>query len=244
MKMKYLYLIIALGTLVACKKEFDGRANENNNIVEHAYVRFFAGSLAATGNFIMIDNERLNGTPLAMGGVFPGAATITAFATVKAGSKTVTIRDTAATTVQTPVTFSQNFLAGSYYTIYSHDTSNAVKALVAIDNIVIPTDNTASIKFVNIIFSSGTIPNVDLYSRRKGANLATNIGRLGSSAFASHFSGVQDTLDVRATGTTTNLATFNAFTFIRNRSYSVVFRGRYEATSGTMARGLNIIATY
>ena len=88
MKMKYIILgFLALVFFAACKKDFDGRAPENANITGSAYIRFFAGSMGAARNFISIDNQRLNGAPLAMGGVFPGASTTTAFATIPAEEK-------------------------------------------------------------------------------------------------------------------------------------------------------------
>ncbi|TAG11824.1 MAG: DUF4397 domain-containing protein [Sphingobacteriia bacterium] len=244
MKLKYLYLFIAVSAFIACTKNFDGRTAEQTSLAKKSYIRFYAGSLAAARNFIEIDNMRLNGSPLSMGGVFPGTSTVTAFSVIDPGLKTIKIYDSLITTIQAPLSVSQNFEGGQYYTIYSHDTSNAVKALVTNDIFNIPTDTTASVKFVNIIYSSSVIPNIDLFSRRKGANIATNIPRLGSSAYIPHLTGVSDTLDIRATGTMTNLATLNAFTFNAKRVYTVVFRGRYESTTGTMTRNLNVIATY
>ena len=179
-----------------------------------------------------------------MGGVFPGASTITAFATILPGARTIRVYDSAAVPLQTPVSVSATFDAGKFYTVYTYDTSNAVKALIQNDVFTVPSDTTANVKFVNIIYSSSTIPNVDLYSRRKRANIATNIAPLGNSNYIKHITGLSDTLEVRATGTTTALTIFNGFTFNAKRTYNVVFRGRYQSTSGTMSRGLTVMATY
>ncbi|MEN9597885.1 MAG: hypothetical protein RL596_196 [Bacteroidota bacterium] len=245
MKMKYIIVgMLAVIFTAGCKKEFDGRAPEDANLASHSFVRFFAGSMGAARNFISIDNQRLNGTALAMGGFFPGASTVTAFITVPAGSRSVSIIDTALVGAQSPVSFTQNFLAGQYYSIFTYDTSNAVKALVTNDAFTIPTDTTCNLRFVNVISSTTPVPNVDVFSRARGANIITNIPTLGVSSFIAHRTGVNDTLDIRQTGTTTILASVNGFTFNLRRTYTLVFRGRYQATSGTMSRGANIMATY
>ncbi len=244
MKMKLFLIIAVIGLFTACKKDFDGRATESAGTANKSFIRFVPGSLAAARNFISIDGQRLNGTALAMGGVFPGASTITAFATILPGTRTVKVYDSLTTTTQTAVSVSSSFEAGKFYTIYSYDTTNAVKVIVKQDEFTVPTDTTANVKFVNIIFSSSTVPNVDLYSRRKRANIATNIAPLGNSNYIKHITGLSDTLEVRATGTTTALTILNNFTFNKQRTYNVVFRGRYQSTSGTMSRGLTVMATY
>ena len=244
MKMKLFSIIAVLGLLTACKKDFDGRATESAGFENKAFIRFIPGSVGAARNFISVDGQKLNGTALSMGGVFPGASTITAFATILPGSRTIRVYDSLSTTTQTPVSISNNFESGKFYTVYTYDTTNAVKALIQNEVFNIPADTTANVKFVTIIFSSSAIPNVDLYSRRKRANIATNIAPLASSNFIPHISGLSDTLEVRATGTTTSLTTFNGVTFNAKRTYNVVFRGRYQSTSGTMSRGLTVMATY
>jgi hypothetical protein len=244
MKMKLFSILAVIGLLTACKKDFDGRTSESVGTENKAFIRFVPGSLAATRNFITLDGARLNGTPLAMGAVFPGASTVTAFATILPGARTIRVFDSAAVPMQTPVSVSATFDAGKFYSVYTYDTSNAVKALIQNDVFTVPSDTTANVKFVNIIYSSSAIPNVDLYSRRKRANIATNIAPLASSNYIPHISGLTDTLEVRATGTTTTLAIFNGHTFNAKRTYNVVFRGRYQSTAGTMSRGLTIMATY
>ncbi|OYZ03053.1 MAG: hypothetical protein B7Y37_01035 [Sphingobacteriia bacterium 28-36-52] len=244
MKMKLFSIIAVIGLLTACKKDFDGRTTESSGTENKSFIRFVPGSLAAARNFITVDGTRLNGTGLSMGGVFPGASTITAFATILPGSRTIRVFDSSAVTIQSPVSISSTFDAGKFYTIYTYDTSNAVKALIQNDVFTVPTDTTANVKFVNIIFSSSAIPNVDLYSRRKRANIATNIAPLSSSPYIKHITGLSDTLEVRATGTTTALTIVNGFTFNAKRTYNVVFRGRYQSTAGTMSRGLTLMATY
>ena len=246
MKMKYIILgFLALVFFAACKKDFDGRTPENANITGSAYVRFFAGSMGAARNFISIDNQRLNGSPLTMGGLFPGASTVTAFITIPAGTRTVSVVDSAAVPAQSPLSFTRDFSAGQYYTIFTYDTSNAVKALVTNDVFTIPTDTTANLRFVNAISTTVPVTNVEVFSRARQAVIFSNIPTLGVSAFIAHRTLVNDTLDVREAGVPTNiLASVNGFTFNPKRTYTLVFRGRYQSTGGTMARGANIIATY
>ncbi len=244
MKMKLFYIIAVVGLFTACTKDFDGRASESVGTTNKSFIRIMAGSMGAARNFATLDGALLNGTALAMGGIFPGASTVTAFATITPGARTIRIYDSAAIPAQTPVSISAEFAQGKFYTVYTYDTSNAVKAIILNDVFTVPSDTTASVKFVNMISSTSAVPNVDLYSRRRGANIASNIAVLGESAYIPHISGQNDTLEVRATGTTTALALFNGFTFNSKRVYNVVFRGRYQATSGTMSRGITVMATY
>lgn len=247
MKKIFIIGVCSIIAFVSCKKDFDGRTAEDANLIQTSFVRFYAGSLGAARNFISVDNQRLNGSSLAMGGVFPGASTLTAFATIAPGNRSISIVDSAAVPAQTPLTFSQNFLAGQYYTIYSYDTSNKVKALVVNDIINIPTDTTCNLKFVNIIYSSLPVTptvNVDVFSRSRQANIFSNVAPLGVSAVIPHRTAVTDTLDIRVAGTTTILTSINGFTFNQRRNYTLVFRGLYQATLGTMSRGAGIIATY
>jgi hypothetical protein len=244
MKMKLFSIIAVIGLFTACKKDFDGRATESVGTENKAFIRIVPGSVGALRNFATLDGALLNGTALSMGSVFPGASTVTAFATILPGARTIRVYDSSLVPAQTPVSISATFDAGKFYTVYTYDTSNAVKALIQNDVFTVPSDTTANVKFVNIIFSSSAVPNVDLYSRRKRANIATNIAPLAGSTYIPHISGLSDTLEVRATGTTTALTTFNGMTFNAKRTYNVVFRGRYQSTSGTMSRGITIMATY
>ena len=244
MKMKLFSIIAVVGLFTACTKDFDGRTRESVGTNNKSFIRFMPGSMGAARNFISLDGERLNGTALTMGGIFPGASTVTAFATIAPGARTIRIYDSSATPAQTPVSISATFEEGKFYTVYTYDTSNAVKAIIKNDVFTIPADTTASVKFVNMISSTSAVPNVDLYSRRKRANIASNIAVLGESSYIPHISGLTDTLEVRATGTTTALALVNGFTFNSKRVYNVVFRGRYQATSGTMSKGITVMATY
>ncbi|WP_295237040.1 DUF4397 domain-containing protein [Sediminibacterium sp.] len=244
MKMKLFSIIAVIGLFTACKKDFDGRATESVGTENKAFIRIVPGSVGALRNFATLDGALLNGTALSMGSVFPGASTVTAFATILPGARTIRVYDSSLVPAQTPVSISATFDAGKFYTVYTYDTSNAVKALIQNDVFTVPSDTTANVKFVNIIFSSSAVPNVDLYSRRKRANIATNIAPLSSSNYIPHITGLTDTLEVRATGTTAPLAIVNGFTFNQKRTYNVVFRGRYQSTSGTMSRGITVMATY
>jgi len=244
MKMKLFLIIAVIGLLTACTKDFDGRTTESVGTENKAFIRIVSGSVGAARNFATLDGALLNGTPLSMGGIFPGASTVTAFATILPGARTIRVYDSAVVPMQTPVSISAVFDAGKFYTVYTYDTSNAVKALIQNDVFTVPADTTASVKFVNIIYSSTAVPNVDLFSRRRQANIASNIAPLASSNYIPHISGLTDTLEVRATGTTAPLAIINGFTFNQKRTYNVVFRGRYQSTSGTMSRGITVMATY
>jgi hypothetical protein len=88
------------------------------------------------------------------------------------------------------------------------------------------------------------VPAVDVFSKRRNQNIFTNVSVTDVTNFIPYASRLTDTLSVRATGTTTDLAVLNGITPTEKRSYTIVFRGRYETTSGTIARTLSSFVNF
>lgn len=241
--------LILLG-FAACEKDYEGRINLQTNQVfsaDKASLQFFNSTLNSVRTYVFVDNVLASGTTTgyAASSLYPG--TSPSFMIVEPGARAITIKDTLATTTQTAVTVNGNLEAGAKYTVFSYDTLNKAKALLVKDNVVIPSDTTSRVRFVNLIYSATAVPNVDIYSVRRAQNIFTNVAVNGVTEFIPFFSNspTTDTLHVRATGTTTNIASLNGFNPVRQRSYTLVFRGRYQTTGTTgVARTLTSFLTY
>jgi hypothetical protein len=241
-----LFLMLFAGTawVVSCDKTEESEIIENLDLDNKAFIKVHNGVLNSARNNIYVDNAPVTG----VAAVFPYNAVYpsTVFGVgVDAGSRTILIKDTSATTTQTPITFTQNFDAGKTYTIFTYDTVNQAKYKIVETPIVIPTDTTARLRFANFIFSRTPVPNVDLYSVKAGANIFTNVPVEGVTEFITYRSRVTDSLYVRATGTLTNLTPVFTINPTEKRSYTIVFRGRYQTTGTTgIARMLTTVTNY
>lgn len=252
MKLRFYMVLIGLIALgfIACEKDYEGRINLQTNQMfsaDKASVQFFNSTLNSLRTYVFVDNVLASGstTGYAAASLYPG--TSPSFMIVEPGSRTITVKDTLATTTQPAATVTANFEAGSKYTIFSYDTLNRAKALLVKDNVVFPADTTSRVRFVNLIYSATAVPNVDIYSMRRAQNVFTNVPINTATDFIPFFSNspITDTLHVRATGTTTNIASLNGFNPLQKRSYTLVFRGRYQTTGTTgVARTLTSFLTY
>jgi hypothetical protein len=164
--------------------------------------------------------------------------------TMNAGSRAILIKDTLATTTQVPINLNANLESGSYYTIFTYDSIINAKSKLVKDVIITPTDTTARLRFAHFAYSTAAIPNVDVYSTRRAQNIFTNVALTSVTDFIPYASAISDTLYVRETGKTVNLAGINGFSAITKRSYTVIFRGSYRLTTGTAARTLSSFLTY
>lgn len=234
----------------ACEKDYQGRLVTQPTLLstnDKASLQFYNATLNSIRTYVFVDNIQVSGTATgyAASSLYP--STSPSDMTLTPGSRSITVRDTFPTTTQTAVTVTGNFEAGANYTLFSHDTLSSTKAFIVKDNIVIPADSTARVRFANVIFSATAVPNVDIFSVRRQANVFTNVALRGVTDFIPYAAAtpLSDTLHVRATGTTTNIASLNGFNPIRKRSYTLVFRGRYQTTGTTgVARSLVSFLSY
>lgn len=229
--------------IIGCSREkFAPPAAENFELAGKAYIKFYNGALSTARNYLYNGDVPLTGAAVGYGGVFPSSAGF--YSAVNAGQQNLRILDTTTATIQNPISISGDFAAGKYYTIYTYDTVTTVKHLAVEDQIEVPADTTARVRFVNLPFSRTDIPNVDIFSKKANQNIFSNVSPLSATDFIPYASVQSDTLYVRPTGTTTNLATLNSFVASRKRSYTFIFRGNYNVTTGATARTLTSLLTY
>ena len=233
--------IIASVVLSACKKDDWVRPTpEINDLSNKGFLKVYnatVGSPAATN--IYVNNTLVTGAFVGFTGLFPASV---AYAAIDPGTASVVIKDTAATP-KINLTASLTGEAGKYYTLFTYDTLASAKYKIIQDTIVKPADTSARIRFANFVFSSVTIPNVDIYSQNLKVNILTNITKEEITTFINHPSQKTDTFYVRATGTTTNLSGVSFNPGVK-RSYTLIFRGRYQTTTGTSARTITSMTNY
>jgi hypothetical protein len=227
--------------LSGCKKDMSLFHTEQQDLSKKALIKVYSATLGAMRNYVYFDNLPVTGAGIAYGGLFPS---VSYYAAIDAGNKNVEIKDTLVTTKQMPSKFSSKFEAGKHYTIFTYDTLTATKQMVVQDNITVPSDTTARLRFANLVYSRIGIPAVDIFSVKRQTNIFSNINTASVTEFIPYASDIADTLFVRVAGTTTNLTQLNAIVPREKRSYTVVFRGVYQLTSGTLARTLTSFTNY
>jgi hypothetical protein len=224
-----LILIISF-VYVSCKKEVPIVATVDNDFSSSATVQVIDATLKSTRNFIYVDNSPISGSAVAFGGVYPG----TAYGfKIPAGSRSFLIKDTLASTTQPPLNFTQTLDAGKSYTVFMYDTLTSPKQLTVLNNIEVPQDTTARLRFANFIYNTTAVPAVDVYSFRRGATtpVFSNVATNTVTNFIPYASGISDTLYVYSTGTTSPLIVKTAVPSLTpSRSYTSVLNGSYRGT--------------
>jgi hypothetical protein len=227
---------------ISCKKKTaKDVAIEPTTFNDRAFVQVYNGILNAARNYVYVDGTPVNGASIAYNATFP--ATPANFSVLN-GYRNFLVKDTSSTTTQVPLSFAENLLSGNYYTIFLYDSLTTPKQAIVNNNIVIPSDTTARVRFANFIFSRVGINNVDVYSLKQNANIFTNVPVTTVTNYIPIASALNDTLSVLDAGTPNVLATLNGFNPTRKRSYTLVFRGRYQTTGTTgVARLLTAFAS-
>ncbi len=220
---------------VSCVKQTGKEvALEQYDYSNKAFVQVYNGTLNSARNYVYVDGNAVTGAALAFAATFP--STPSNFS-VLSGFRAFLIRDTLSTTTQPPMSFAESFEANQNYTIFMYDSLTTPKQKTVKNNIIFPDDTTSRIRFANFIFTRTAVPNVDLYSVKRAANVFTNVQITDVTSYVPHPSSSKtvenDTLFVRETGTLNLLATLNGFAPVRKRSYTLVFRGRYQTTGTT-----------
>ncbi len=198
----------------------------------------------------------------AYGGSFPGTAIAFAssangnnvfdYAAIPAGPSRVTgamFRLTGASAADSVVSTTLNFDKWKKYTVIAADTIPNQRFYAFEDVFVTPDTGNYAFRFINMalnIPSVGAAPTaIDVFSRRRQANLVSNIAYRGASAFVESrvtnlFNGVAtttDTLEIRAAGTTIPLVQINGFFPVRTRVYTFIARG---VSTNVAPRNLNV----
>jgi hypothetical protein len=233
--------------LLACSKNIKDTTPRQDDFTNSAAVKVYNAALATARNFIYVDDVVVNGASMATGGAFPSGANNYGFL-IKPGSRNFLVKDTASTTIQVPLTFSENIEAGKIYTIFLYDTVTSVKKKTVTTEVVIPGDTTARVRLANFAYlKNGTPTPIDIFSVKRNANIFTNIAFTDVTPFIPYASALSDTLVVRQTGSTSiNLDTLRGFNPTQKRSYTLIFAGRYSINEagGASPRTLTANATY
>lgn len=249
-------LLVAGAVLVSCTKTFDSRLEAVYGNENSSNAQLYIAAVGASRNYIYVDNKPVNGASLISNSLFPSVG----FGfRVPTGMRNFLLRDTLTATTQAQLSFAQNMQIGKSYTIFAYDTTVSIKQKTVETPIVVPADTTARLRFANFVYNPGVIPAVDIYSKNRGQNIFTNVSVTDVTNFIPYESNRADTFYIRPTGTSTNLQNLvptpapGAWTDISliltptpKRSYTLVFRGGYRATTSTNAtvRGLSVFANY
>lgn len=240
-------------TQTACVKKADGVLNGEKKLSDKSMIQVYMAMVNPSRNYIYVNNAAVNGASITQGTVFPGSGP--GFA-IDGGFKYFLIRDTLTATTQVPLSFSNDFQAGKNYTIFVYDTTTAPQQRTVQTDIVVPTDNTARLRFGNFVYSPTAPPAVDIFSKKLNTNIFTNVPVSQVTGFIPYNTDVTDTFYVRSTGTGVNLQNYTStgtpvdiiavLTPRAKRSYTLVFRGGYRATqvTATTVRTLSTFINY
>jgi hypothetical protein len=247
-------LLIAGLVVVSCTKSFEETTVRQEDFSNNVIIQAFIATVNASRNYVYVDSKPVNGASLTTGSVFPG----TGYGfNVGSGFRSFLVSDTLSTTTQIPLSFAQNLQGGKTYTMFLYDTITAPKMKLVETNIEIPSDTTARIRFANMVYTPTAIPAVDIFPVKRNANIFTNVQISDVTGFIPIATGVTDTFYIRPTGTTTNIQNFRAatqtvpaanldilatLTPTIKRSYTLVFRGGFRAstTTNTTVRSLSV----
>jgi uncharacterized protein DUF4397 len=197
------------------------------NLNNAALVQVVNATVGSTRTYVYVDGNPVTGSTLSFGSVFPGSGFTFR---VTPGLRSFSIRDTLKTSTQIPINFFENFEAGKKYIIFMYDTTTLAKQITVENDLVIPADTSARLRFANFIYNTGTPLPVDVFSKRLNANIFTNVSKTQVTPYIPFASSVNDTFLVRETGTTNLLATLNGFNATPKRSYTLIYRGSYLGT--------------
>ena len=228
--------------LSACEKDIKDTQQMTNDFSNLTQVQFINAAVASTRNSIFVDAVPLNFATIAYGGQFPASPNSNFM--VQPGLRNFQIRDTLATSLQPRLTFAENMQVNSYYTIFLYDTVTAAKQITVNTPIVVPDDTTARVRFAHFAYLPGGAPAIDIYSVKRGANVATNVGYTQVTQFIPYASALSDTLIVRQNGTPSLALDTLALNPTRKRSYTLVFRGRYRTNEANAAANPRVLSSY
>ena len=254
MKMKKIIIAFGLfgvGALVvsSCTKQKGKEvAMERTDMTNTANLQVHNAVVGSARNFLQIDAKFANGTGLSYGNTFPSTP---ASFNITPGFRLFNYYDTLGTSTQLPISFAQDLQAGASYTMFTYDTITAPKQLTVYNRIVVPNDTTARLRFANFVYNSGASigTGFDIFSVKRNAVVFSNVSQTQVTDYIPYASALNDTFYIRTNGSTTNLT--NGATTIqaslnptRLRSYTLIFRGSYRATTGTNAKTLATFINY
>lgn len=228
--------------LAACEKTIKDSTPLVPDFNNLARVQVYDATLNTQRNAAYADGNLLNATPMVYtSATFSGSGVVFG---VAPGTKTFLIRDTLPTATQPPLNFSYTLMGNASYTIFTYDSVNAMKQVTVKNNIVIPSDSTARVRFANFAHWHVGVPAaVDIFSKNRNANIFTNVSLTQVTDYIPYASRTTDSLIVRTTGTMTGLDTAT-LTPTAQRSYTLIFRGRFATNEGNSATFPRVLTSF
>lgn len=217
--------LLLLGSMFSsCEKTFDEKTRQQQDFSGSAITQVIVATVTAAGNQIIVDSKQVTGAALVAGSIFPGTGY--GFVT-DPGMRAFLVTGTG---TQAPLSFPATFQGGRHYSIFLYDTITTPKQKIVVDDIVVPADTTIRLRFANFGYSPNAIPNVDVFSWLKNANIFTNVATTDVTPFITYPSFITDTLYFRDAGTTNTFikATVSGG-FVAKRSITLLLRGSYRA---------------
>ncbi len=97
-----------------------------------------------------------------------------------------------------------------------------------------------NLRFIHAVWNDTVGKTVDVWSTRTNRNIYTNVkpGTITSFTELPYNQLFTDTLYVRRSGTTNNLAILNSLSLFTQRTYTLLYKGDGNLVTGTKARGL------
>jgi len=256
-------LLVLLFAVTACKKDRSKEvAQETYQFNNNSSIQIYNAVVAAARNYVYVDAVPVTGAALAYAGTFPSTP---ASFSITSGFRAFLIRDTLSTTTQPAISFGENFQPSGNYTIFLYDTVTQAKQKTVWNNIVVPTDTTARLRFANFIYNPSALPQgFDIFSVKRQAVIFSNVRETEVTEFIPYASALTDTFYIRLNGSSANLQNTDTtgkptilniqavLTPTRLRSYTLIFRGGYrtsvnKSTTGAAlasARQLSTFANY
>jgi hypothetical protein len=247
-----LYLLGTIGFVfalaIACKKELKYVATQQDT-QNKAYLKIVHASpyfrkIFNTADTLQVyaNNQKFSATSFSYGASYP-SATGNGYAAVDPGVVNFDIfsagkikPDSAKVT-----TLSKTLAPNSHYSLILTDSIGSPRDSSQIwlnDNVEAPPASLYSLRLVHAVMNDTTGKAIDIYSARRNGNIFTNYlpGRSSGFAHLPFNQQVSDTLIVRRSGTTFELARINTISFNNQRVYTLVYRGNADSTPTAVAR--------
>jgi hypothetical protein len=217
----------------------------------HARVRFFNfGVNAPSVNFYadgtkMTAIQSTTGTESTNGIAYGGVGAAGAYSTIDPGQHTLTGKIAAATDKDLAISSVNTTIEdGKYYSFYMsgiyNTTTKNVDGFVVEDNFAAPTDTTlATVRFVHAISNANPMT---LYAKSTVTAVETAVGAevayKGGGAFVTLPAGAYD-LSTRYTGSSSNVLTRPAVSFVARKVYTITARGDITVAPSTACAAAN-----
>jgi hypothetical protein len=258
-------LVMTCIALVSCNRDYEAAAPYQTP-TGTAYLRivhaapYFGRIFNVNDSFnVMVGGTKISGylpgsNPyLSYGATYPLSSTLYGYVTVPAGEQEIKL--TSGVTNPDSVTirkFTKVLAADTYYTLMVTDSINSDRDAAQIfvrDSVTTPTIGYFNLRFIHAVVddtakaAQKTVDTIDVFSSRNNRNIYTKITPGTTTTFSQFAFNAQvaDTLYVRRTRSTVNLATLNNVSFANQRTYTLFFQGDGNVTTGSKARSL---ATY